>query len=47
VTWGRLGEYAIAEHIRKILVNKQAHQVDLVTVLGPDVVDVTSPLERA
>src|SRR5947199_5247357 len=36
-----LGEYAMAEHIRKILVNEQEHQIDLATALGKDVPDVT------
>jgi bacterioferritin len=42
-----LGEYAIAEHIRQILVDEQEHQIDLATALGEDVVDVTAPEERA
>jgi len=42
-----LGEYAIAEHIREILVNEQEHQIDLATALGEDVPDVTRPQERA
>ena len=42
-----LGEYAMAEHIREILVNEQDHQIDLATALGKDVPDVTSPAERA
>ena len=42
-----LGEYAIAEHIREILVNEQEHQSDLATALGEDVPDVTRPDERA
>jgi bacterioferritin len=42
-----LGEYAMAEHIREILVNEQEHQIDLATALGEDVPDVTSPRERA
>ena len=33
-----LGEYAMAEHIRKILVNEQEHQIDLATALGKDIV---------
>jgi bacterioferritin len=41
-----LGEYAIAEHIREILVNEQEHQIDLATALGEDVPDVTRPEER-
>jgi bacterioferritin len=42
-----LGEYALAEHIRTILVNEQEHQIDLATALGRDVPDVTRPEERA
>jgi bacterioferritin len=42
-----LGEYAMAELIRGILVNEQDHQIDLATALGKDVPDVTSPDERA
>ena len=42
-----LGEYAMAEHIREILVNEQEHQIDLATALGKDVTDVTAPQERA
>lgn len=32
-----LGEYAMAEHIRDILVQEQEHQIDLATALGKDV----------
>jgi bacterioferritin len=42
-----LGEYALAENIREILVQEQEHQIDLATALGVDVPDVTSPEERA
>src|SRR3954451_6025828 len=42
-----LGEYAIAEHIREILIEEQEHQSDLATALGRDVPDVTRPDERA
>jgi bacterioferritin len=42
-----LGEYALAEQIRAILVNEQEHQIDLATALGEDVPDVTRPEERA
>ena len=42
-----LGEYAIAENIRSILVQEQEHQADLATALGVDVPDVTKPEERA
>ena len=42
-----LGEYAIAEQIREILVQEQEHQIDLATALGEDVPDVGSPQQRA
>jgi bacterioferritin len=42
-----LGEYALAEHIRSILVQEQEHQIDLATALGEDVPDLTRPDERA
>ena len=42
-----LGEYAMAEHIREILVDEQEHQIALATALGKDVSEVTSPQERA
>ena len=32
-----LGEYAMAEHIREILMQEQEHQMDLATALGIDV----------
>jgi bacterioferritin len=32
-----LGEYAMAEHIREILMQEQDHQIDLATALGIDV----------
>jgi bacterioferritin len=32
-----LGEYAMAEHIRSILVQEQEHQIDLATALGEEV----------
>jgi len=41
-----LGEYALAEHIRAILVQEQEHQIDLATALGKDVIDVTKASER-
>ena len=37
-----LGEYAMAEQIRKILVQEQDHQIDLATALGEEVPDVGS-----
>lgn len=42
-----LGEYALEEQIREILVQEQEHQIDLATALGEDVPDVTKPGERA
>jgi bacterioferritin len=42
-----LGEYAMAEQIRQILVQEQEHQIDLATALGRDVPDVSRPEERA
>jgi bacterioferritin len=37
-----LGEYAMAEQIRQILVQEQDHQIDLATALGQEVPDVNS-----
>jgi len=37
-----LGEYAMAEQIRKILIQEQDHQIDLATALGIDVPNVNS-----
>jgi bacterioferritin len=43
-----LGEYALAEQIREILVQEQDHQIDLATALGEEVPDVGSgPKGRA
>ncbi len=42
-----LGEYALAEKIRGILVQEQEHQIDLATALGENVPDVTNPDQRA
>ena len=36
-----LGEFAMAEQIRQILVDEQDHQIDLATALGEDVPDVS------
>lgn len=36
-----LGEFAMAEQIRGILVNEQDHQIDLATALGQDPPDLT------
>jgi bacterioferritin len=41
----QLGEYALAEQIRKILVQEQEHQIDLATALGMDVVEAASAEE--
>src|SRR3954447_2418988 len=41
-----LGEFAMAEHIREILINEQEHQIDLATALGIDVPDVSRPQGR-
>ena len=40
-----LGEYAMAEHIREILVQEQEHQIELATALGQDVPDAVSRAE--
>jgi bacterioferritin len=36
-----LGEYAMAEHIRNILMQEQEHQIDLATALGKNVPQVS------
>ena len=36
-----LGEYAMAEQIRKIVVEEQDHQIDLATALGEEVPDLS------
>ncbi len=38
-----LGEYAMGEHIRAILVQEQDHQVALANALGVEIPDVTKP----
>ncbi len=42
-----LGEYAISENIRKILIQEQDHQSALATALNEDVPDVSSPEQMA
>ncbi len=42
-----LSEFAIAEHIREILMDEQDHQIALATALGKNVPDMTAPQERA
>jgi bacterioferritin len=41
-----LGEYAIAEHVRDILVQEQDHQIALATALGVEIPNVTRPDEQ-
>jgi bacterioferritin len=38
-----LGEFAVAENIREILVQEQDHLIDLATALGEDVPDMSRP----
>ncbi len=38
-----LGEFAMAEQIRQILVDEQDHQIDLATALGVEVPNVSDP----
>ena len=42
-----LGEFALAEQIRQILVDEQDHQIDLATALGEDAPDVSKPKSGA
>jgi bacterioferritin len=41
-----LGEFAMAEQIRQILMQEQDHQIDLATALGEDVPNVSSGPQR-
>jgi bacterioferritin len=41
-----LGEFAMAEQIRQILVDEQDHQIDLATALGEDVPDIGRKAKR-
>jgi len=41
-----LGEYAMAEQIRQILMQEQDHQIDLATALGEEVPDLAGPRVR-
>jgi bacterioferritin len=41
-----LGEYAMAEQIREILVQEQDHQIDLATALGEEVPNVNARPQR-
>jgi bacterioferritin len=38
-----MGEFAIAEHIREILLDEQDHLIDLATALGEDAPDLSKP----
>ena len=38
-----LGEYALAESIREILIQEQEHQIDLATALGKEIPGATNP----
>jgi bacterioferritin len=42
-----LGEFAMAEHIRKILMDEQDHQIALATALGKDVPEIAAKKEMA
>ena len=42
-----MGEYALAENIRGILVQEQDHQIALASALGLNVPDVSTPEQRA
>ena len=41
-----LGEFAIAENLRKILMQEQDHQIELATALGIDVPDVNDKTKK-
>ena len=41
-----LGEFAISEHIREILLNEQEHLTDLATALGEDPPKLSAPMPR-
>jgi bacterioferritin len=41
-----LGEFALAEQVRGILVQEQDHQIDLATALGEEVPDVSRLRKR-
>jgi bacterioferritin len=41
-----LGEFALAEQIRQILMQEQDHQIDLATALGEEVPDMSKPSKR-
>ncbi len=39
-----IGEFAMAEHIREILLDEQDHPIDLATALGEEVPDLSKPV---
>ena len=41
-----LGEFAMAEQIRQILMQEQDHQIDLATALGEQVPDMSKPSKK-
>lgn len=41
-----VGEYALAEQLRRIVVQEQEHQIDLAAALGVDIPEATTPQER-
>jgi bacterioferritin len=41
-----LGEFAIAEHIREILLDEQDHLIDLATALGEDAPDLSKTMPK-
>lgn len=41
-----LGEFAISEHIREILLNEQDHLIELATALGEDPPELSGPVRR-
>ena len=42
-----LGEFAMAEQIRQILMQEQDHQIDLATALGEEVPDMSAPAMKS
>src|ERR1700720_213044 len=42
-----LGEFAMAEQIRQILMQEQDHQIDLATALGEPVPDMSKPSKKS
>jgi bacterioferritin len=41
-----LGEFAVGEHIRRILQQEQEHLTDLATALGEDAPDLSGPVKK-